>query len=273
MTSSTAIPTAAPDRQLDPTGSQSQAGSRTPISARLRNMIVCQPDAGLQWHARQGLHLAVASIPVLAISAHVFFSVSLETVAVAVLVPLILGLAAMVIARPHLSDRLVLAGFIWGMLACAAYDAFRLPTVYIANWWPDFFGSVGGSATGTQSNMVVGYLWRYIGDGGGIAVAFFALAATLGAASWSRRTIMAAALVYAVCPVWAGLILTNLLAPHGRELFPLTLTTLSLCLVGHLLYGAVMGVGYWYSRHLEAFWPFQIRIGRDPLVTRHSVGR
>jgi hypothetical protein len=103
-----------------------------------------------------------------------------------------------------------------------------------------------------------------MGDGGGIAVAFFALAATLGAASWSRRTTMAAAVAYAVCPVWTGLILTDLLAPQGRHLFPLTLTTLTLSLVGHLIYGAIMGLGYWRSHHLEAFWPFQICLERDP---------
>jgi hypothetical protein len=267
-------PTADPLR-LETTGRRPGPGWRAPIAARLASMVVCRPDAGWPWHGRQMLHLAVASIPVLAISAHVFWSVSLLTVAVAALLPLIAALAALVMTRPHFSDRLVLAGFIWGMVACAGYDAFRLPTVYAAHWWPDFFGSVGGWATGTHSSFLVGYLWRYIGDGGGIAVAFFALAATLGAASWSRRTIMAAAVAYAVCPVWTGLILTDFLAPHGRELFPLTLTTLTLGLVGHLIYGAIMGLGYWHSRPLEAFWPFQIRLGRESpaLAGRPNPGR
>ena len=257
---------AALDRELDATGQRPNRGTAASISTLLRNVILCRPDAGWQWHARQALHLAVASIPVLAISAHVFWSVSLLTVAVAGLLPLIAVLAALVMTRPHFSDRLILAGFIWGLVACAGYDAFRLPTIYAAHWWRDFFGSVGGWATGTHSSFLVGYLWRYVGDGGGIAVAFFALAATLGAASWSKRTIIAAAVAYGVFPVWTGLILTDLLAPGGRELFPLTLTTLTLCLVGHLIYGAILGLGYWHSRHLEAFWPFQIRFGRDPLT-------
>jgi hypothetical protein len=283
MTSSTATPTpvrasrpppvtAAQGFQPNTAGQRQRSGGRAPICACPRTMIVCWPSEKWQWHARQGLHLAVASIPVLAISAHVFWSVSLFTVAVAGLLPLVVALAALVITRPRLSDRLLLAGFLWGLVACAGYDAFRLPTIYVVGWWRDFFGSVGGWATGTHSSFLVGYLWRYVGDGGGIAVAFFALAATLGAASWSRRTTIASAVAYAVCPVWTGLILTDLLAPQGRQLFPLTLTTLTLSLVGHLIYGAIMGLGYWHSRHLEAFWPFQIRFGRGPLPCPQPAG-
>jgi len=210
------------------------------------------------WFARLGVHLAVASIPVLAISGDVFGLVSLRTVALAVLLPLLAASTALAVCRPHPSDRLLLAGFLWGLLACAGYDAFRLPTVYGAHLWNDFFGAVGGWALGGRSNFLVGYLWRYVGDGGGIAVAFFALAATLRAGAWSKRRVIAFAVAYAVCPVWTGLVLTDLLAPAGRELFPLSLVTLSLSLGGHLIYGAVLGFGYWRSRHLEAIWPLHL---------------
>jgi hypothetical protein len=214
--------------------------------------------APVPWLARLNLHLAVASIPVLAISAHVFWLVSLRTVALFVLLPLVAALAMFVASRPDRSDRVILAGFLWGLLACAGYDALRLPTVYVAHWWSDFFPAVGGWAAGDNSNVIVGYLWRYVGDGGGIAVAFFVLAATLGAGAWSRRRIMGLALGYAVCPVWAGLVLTDLLAPAGRQLFPLSFTSLALALAGHLLYGVVLGFGYWTSRGLEADWPFHV---------------
>ena len=118
------------------------------------------------------------------------------------------------------SVRDFLSGFLWGLIACACYDAFRLPTIYVAHWWDDFFGTVGGWATGSESNFFVGYLWRYVGDGGGIAVSFFALAATVGAAAWPRRQVLALAIGYAVCPVWTGLVLTDLLAPAGRQSVP-----------------------------------------------------
>jgi hypothetical protein len=215
-------------------------------------------DSKREWCARLHLHLGLASIPVLAISAHVFVSVSLQIVAWAVLLPLAFALAVLVAVRPHRSDRLLLAGLLWGVVACAGYDALRLPTIYAFHWWNDFFGSVGGWATGTSSNFLVGYLWRYLGDGGGIAVVFFALAATLGTQAWSRRTAIAAGVAYGVCPVWTGLILTDVLAPSGRELFPLSSTTLALSLAGHVIYGAVLGFGYWQSRRLEAVWPLRL---------------
>ncbi|MGH3855697.1 MAG: hypothetical protein ACRDR6_19855 [Pseudonocardiaceae bacterium] len=187
------------------------------------------------WILRLGVHLALSSIPVLAISADVFGWVSLHTVAVWVMPPLLVAVAAMTLGRPQHSDRLVLAGFLWGLVACAGYDAFRLPSVYVMHLWGDFFGAVGGWATESESNYLVGYLWRYIGDGGGIGVAFFTLAVTLRIASWSRRWVFTLAVGYVVCPVWAGLILTDLLAPRGRALFSLSLTTVTATLVGHLI--------------------------------------
>jgi hypothetical protein len=215
-------------------------------------------NAPYWWVVRLHLHLLIAAIPVLAISAYVFGWVSLQTIGVSVMLPLIAVMAVVVARRPDRSDRLIVSGFLWGLVACACYDAFRLPTVYVAHWWHDFFGRVGGSATGSESNFLIGYLWRYVGDGGGIAVAFFALAAALGAATWPRRRLLALAIGYAVCPVWSGLVLTDLLAPAGRQLFPLTLTTLTLSLVGHLIYGSVLGLGYMASRSQEAAWPLHI---------------
>ncbi|MGH3924691.1 MAG: hypothetical protein ACRDTT_17830, partial [Pseudonocardiaceae bacterium] len=175
-----------------------------------------------------------------------------------VLAPLLVALAALVLVRPDRSNKVVLAGFLWGLIACAGYDAFRLPTIYGLHWWGDFFGSVGGWAVGSESNYLVGYLWRYIGDGGGIAIAFFALAATLRIGSWSRWQVIALGVAYGVFPVWSGLILTDLFAPPGQELFPLSLTTLIVSLVGHLIYGLILGYGYWASRALEIYWPFSV---------------
>jgi hypothetical protein len=135
---------------------------------------------------------------------------------------------------------------------------FRLPSIYGMHLWNDFFGSVGGWAMESNSNYLVGYLWRYVGDGGGIAVAFFSHAATLRIASWPRRWVLIFAVGYGVCPVWAGLVLTDLLAPKGRELFSLSATTLALSLIGHLIYGLILGCGYWASRVQETRWPLNL---------------
>jgi hypothetical protein len=222
------------------------------------------------WLVRLFLYLAVASIPVLAISTHVLGWVSLHTIEIYLLAPLLVALAALVLVRPDRSDKVVLAGFLWGLLACAGYDAFRLPTIYGLHWWGDFFGSVGGWAVGSESNYLVGYLWRYIGDGGGIAIAFFAVAATLRIGSWSRWQVLAFGVSYGVFPVWSGLILTDLFAPPGRELFSLSLTTLTVSLVGHLIYGLILGYGYWVSRALETHWPLSLTAGARLYPTRTS---
>ena len=203
---------------------------------------------------RFGLYLVLASTPLLAISGEVFGVVSLRAVSSLFLFPLLGILAVVVVFKPADMDRTALAGFAWGMLACAGYDLFRLPNVYVFHLWGDFFGRIGGWATGTSSNYRAGYLWRYLGDGAGIGIVVFLLAAVIGVSSWPRRRVIGFTIAFAVCPVWAGLVLTDGLAPAGRALFPLNATTLALSLAGHLVYGAVLGYGLWAS---------QARPGRD----------
>ena len=194
---------------------------------------------------RFGLYLVLASTPLLAISGEVFGIVSLRAVSTLFLFPLLGILAVVVIVKPAGIDRTALAGFAWGVAACAGYDLFRLPNVYVFHLWGDFFGRIGGWATGTSSNYLTGYLWRYLGDGAGIGVVVFLQAAVIGVSSWPRRRVVGYTVAFAVCPVWAGLVLTDWLAPAGRALFPLNATTLALSLAGHLIYGAILGYGLW----------------------------
>ena len=194
---------------------------------------------------RFGLYLVLASTPLLAISGEVFGVVSLRAVSTLFLFPALGILAVLVMVKAARIDRTALAGFAWGVAACAGYDLFRLPTVYGFHLWGDFFGRIGGWATGTSSNYLAGYLWRYLGDGAGIGVVVFLQAAVIGVSSWPRRRVVGFTVAFAVCPVWAGLVLTDGLAPAGRALFPLNATTLALSLAGHLIYGAILGYGLW----------------------------
>ena len=194
------------------------------------------------------LYLVLASTPLLAISGEVFGIVSLRIVSNFFLFPLLGLLVVVVVFKPDGMDRTAFAGFAWGLVACAGYDCFRLPSVYGFHLWGDFFGRVGGWATGTSSNYLAGYLWRYLGDGAGIGVVIFILAAAIGIASWPRRRVVGFTIAFAVFPVWTGLVLTDGLAPAGRALFPFTATTLTLSLAGHLIYGAILGYGLWASQ-------------------------
>ncbi|HEX2289147.1 MAG TPA: hypothetical protein VHH53_02895, partial [Pseudonocardiaceae bacterium] len=205
-------------------------------------------------------HLLLAGLPLLAISAQVFGLVSMNTTAALVIIPLAATLAVLAVFAPHPTDRIVGRGLVSGMVACVVYDIFRLDTVYLLGWWDDFIPTMGTWITDgaeTRSGAVVGYLWRYVGDGGGIGIAFFIVALAVGLHQRCRRDVVLAAVAFAVFPVWTGLIATVALAPRGEQLmFPLTATTVSLSLIGHLIFGLVLGLGFWHSRSVARLWPW-----------------
>lgn len=214
---------------------------------------------------RVGLHLLLAALPLLAISAHVFGLITMNWSAALMVVPLATTIVALSIFAPHPEERVILHGFLWGMLACALYDVFRLDTVYMLGWWADFIPTMGtwiiGDGASKTAGAWVGYLWRYLGDGGGIGVTFFAGAAFLGLHRRPAKQVVAAAVAFAVFPVWAGLVGTVWLAPRGQTMmFPLTPVTITLSLIGHLIFGLIMGLGFVKTRSAERFWPW------DPVV-------
>jgi len=68
---------------------------------------------------------------------------------------------------------------------------------------------------------------------------------------------VAAAVAFAVFPVWAGLIATVWLAPRGQTMmFPLNPVTVTLSLIGHLIFGLIMGLGFVRTRSAQRFWPW-----------------
>jgi hypothetical protein len=225
---------------------------------------------------RLGLHLLLAALPLLAISAQVFGLVNMNISAGLLVLPLTAVMVAVSLLRPLSSDRIVVAGMVWGLLATVVYDGFRLDTVYLMGWWGDFIPKMGTWLINTDpSNLaegaVAGYLWRYLGDGGGIGVVFFVLAAATGLRSLGPRATIAAAVGFAVFPVWAGLIGTVALSPRGQSMmFPLTSTTIVLSLIGHLIFGAVMGLGAVRCEAIGIAWPWPPLLER--LERRPGVG-
>lgn len=219
---------------------------------------------------RIGLHLLLAALPLLAISAHVFGLIRMQDSAPILVIPLASAVVALTVLAPHAGDRVIAHGMGWGVLACAVYDAFRLVTVHVFGWWADFIPTMGTWITGNPDDhvagAVVGYVWRYIGDGGGIGITFFALASAVGLHRRSRRVAVGVSIAFAVVPVWAGLIATVALAERGqRMMFPLTLTTLALSLIGHLIFGWVLGLGFWRARAVGEDLPM------EPLTGEHRI--
>ncbi len=212
--------------------------------------------------ARVMLVLLLSSMPILGISVDVFGLVSQSTTSVAV-IALTAVLGTIVTFAPHLIDMIVGRGLIAGMVACIVYDGARLFAVHVLGLMGDFIPVMGSWVTGepdTVGSAAVGYVWRYIGDGGGLGVAFFVVAFALGIDRWSDVKAVLAAVAFAVFPTWAGLIATVALAPHGQEMmFPLNAATVTITLVGHLIFGLVLGLAFLKAprggAHREWPWP------------------
>lgn len=141
---------------------------------------------------------------------------------------------------------LALKGLLIGLVAVFLYDCMRVPFI-LSGAWGDFIPNINMWLFNTsEPDWVVGYIWRYVGDGGFMGMAFTVAYCVLQ----PRVSPKAAALGFGV-GIWICLVLTLVLAPHGEEmLFALTPTTVSLSLLGHIIYGVVIGllVPYVYGK-------------------------
>jgi hypothetical protein len=230
-----------------------QVGKTTPLTNRAHE----------SWWVslRMMTFVAWAALPLLAIVGHVFELVPMRTSA-AIVIPLTVMLGALMIVAPHRNDAIVRAGFIAGMVACVPYDVFRLSAVHLAHLMGDFIPGLGVWILGHSGSDAagLGYAWRYFGDAAGAGVGFYIVAFTVGLHRWSRSgRIVLAAVVYAVFPVWSGLVAVVALAPHGQEqMFRLTPATLLVTLIGHIIFGLVLGVAFARARHLGALLPWPV---------------
>jgi hypothetical protein len=194
-------------------------------------------------HGRAAVLLLSGAAPVSAIPLFVMGWVRLDDAALFGVLPLaVIALALLIRRSPEATWAA--RGLIAGIVAVLAYDAVRMPLVWL-DVWPDFIPRLGGWVTGEGgTDAVVGYGWRWIGDGGGIGLAFFVFCGVLLAirpALVTTRPVLLA-VGYGVV-VWAGLIATVLIPSRGEMLlFRITPATLVLSLVGHLVYGTVLGL-------------------------------
>jgi len=126
--------------------------------------------------------------------------------------------------------RRALSGLLAGMVACAVYDVARLAFVW-AGAWSDFIPLIGQQALhDSTASPFWGYLWRFVGNGGAMGMAFSML-------PWRR---VGDGLAYGI-GICLCLFATLILAPHAQEmLFRLTPVTAASALVGHVIYGSVL---------------------------------
>jgi len=210
-------------------------------------------------YARLALVLLLASMPILAISGEVFGLFSQSTVAL-VTVTLVAVLATLIAFAPHRIDMIVGRGLIAGMVACIVYDGARLFAVHVLGLMGDFIPVMGSFVTGepdTAGSAAVGYIYRYLGDAGGLGVAFFVVAFAIGIDRWKNTYAVLAAIAFSLFP-WAGLMATVALSPHGEEMmFSLNIATVIITLIGHLIFGLFLGLAFLKApRGERSGWPW-----------------
>jgi hypothetical protein len=124
-----------------------------------------------------------------------------------------------------------LLGLLAGMIATGVYDILRIGLMF-AGLWGDPIPSIGRLATGDPNiAWYWGYVWRFVGNGGGMGVAFAML-------PW-RGVKLGIAYGTAVC---LGLVALLYFFPVSQlHFFALTPPTAAGGMAGHWVYGAVLG--------------------------------
>lgn len=133
-------------------------------------------------------------------------------------------------------SKIVLAGWLSGLLAVFVYDLSRLPFMIMG--WGDFIPRIGGWLTNTnETNFLAGYLWRYFGNGGGMGMAFFILLTYFNIG----QKLPLRGLLFGLF-IYAGLMSILLLSPIAQQaMFKLTPLNIIGSLTGHIVYGLVLG--------------------------------
>jgi hypothetical protein len=171
----------------------------------------------------------VGFMPVTLIATTAFGVSDLRWLAVHVLVPALV-VASVVVRRDRSIAADVWGALVAGVVATAFYDTYRFAFLALGLVPTDPIPHIG-RALGLEPAWTFGYLWRYVGNGGGLAVAFVLL---------GFRGVRAG-VAYGLC-VCGGLLVTLVASPHGQEmLFPLTGATIVMAVGGHIIYGAVLG--------------------------------
>jgi hypothetical protein len=172
--------------------------------------------------------IPVGFLPVTLIATAAFGVAGLRELAIYLLLPALALVAGVLVWRPSWS-AMALRGLAAGIVATALYDSYRGSFIALG-LMQDPIPHIG-VALHLDPAWVFGYLWRYLGNGGGMAIAFFALGFR------GVRT----GILYGLF-VCSGLLFVLVVAPYGQQmLFPLNATTVVMAVGGHIIYGAALG--------------------------------
>jgi len=108
----------------------------------------------------------------------------------------------------------------------------------MAMGWQDFIPKIGGWLIGENEEFTLGYLWRYIGNGGGLGITFFVLISFLK----KRRNYIIQGILFGLF-VCLCLDITLLISPNSESMmFAISPLTIIGGTVGHFVYGLTLGL-------------------------------
>jgi len=174
-------------------------------------------------------------LPVTCIALHVSQIIALDFSSVFIVIPGIIFLIFLGLKYPQ-EGKLIIRGWLIGLLAVLLYDCSRVPFIFAG--WNDFVPHIGDWMLNKKDvSGWIGYLWRYAGNGGGMGIAFLFLTKD----STDKNENIVHGIIYGLL-IFSSLILTLVLAPQAEYLmFKITPLTFTGSLLGHIIYGGVLG--------------------------------
>jgi len=173
--------------------------------------------------------------PVCSIILHCLGILPLQQCLLFIVIPAILSFITLGIKIPALGKTIIM-GFVAGVIAVFFYDLSRVP--YILAGWSDFIPKIGGWVNNTnEQNALLGYIWRYVGNGGGMGIAFFILLSQLK----DHKQLVLKGLLYGLF-IFSGLMLTlSFFEQTQAMMFKITPISFTGSITGHIIYGATLG--------------------------------
>lgn len=182
---------------------------------------------------------AIGFSPITSLSLSTFNLLPLHISGPFIVLPAILGAFILGLAVPQYT-RTLARGFMLGIVAVFLYDLTSRFPFMMAGVWPDFIPKIGHYLLNRENvHWSVGYLWRYIGNGGGMGMAFYATYPLVS----DRIKALKAGTVFGVM-IFGCALITIYCSPSGRTyLFNPTLLTGFFGLMGHIVFGYTLGFG------------------------------
>lgn len=173
--------------------------------------------------------------PVCSIILHCLGILPLQQCLLFLVVPILILFVTLGIKFPAIG-KTVAMGFVAGIISVFLYDLSRVP--YILAGWSDFIPKIGGWVTNTdEKNALLGYAWRYIGNGGGMGIAFFILMAQLN----SNKHLILKGLLFGLF-IFLGLMMVLFFFDQTQAMmFKITPVSFTGSITGHIIYGLSLG--------------------------------